>query len=68
MASNPKEVIAALSSFGSIVPPPSVSKRSKASFISNISSSVSPGLSYDFGLNPLGTFLYFDAIIFINKK
>jgi len=48
LASNPKEVIAALNSFGSIVPSPSVLKRSKASFISNISTLVSPGLSYDF--------------------
>lgn len=76
MASKPNEVIAAFNSLGSIVPPPSVSNKSNASLISNISSSlinlinfniyiytVSPGLSYYFGLNPLGTFLYFDAII-----
>ena len=45
MLSNPKLCIAALSSFGSIKPEPSVSKRLKASRISSISSSVSPGLS-----------------------
>ena len=74
--------MAAFNSFGSIVPPPSVSKRSNAfckklilelkneifyfllfiyfnwkkneitSFISKISSSVNPGLSYYFALKP----------------
>ena len=41
-----------LSSFGSMVPDPSASKRSKASLISSISSSVRRGRSYSFGLNP----------------
>jgi len=43
--SNPNDYIAAFNSFGSIAPDPSVSKRLKASLISSISSSVSPGLS-----------------------
>jgi hypothetical protein len=46
LASNPRLCMAALSSFGSIDPDPSVSNKSNASFISSISSSVNPGLSY----------------------
>ena len=46
LASNPRLCMAAFNSLGSIVPLPSVSKRSKASLISSISSSVSPGRSY----------------------
>ena len=45
MASKPKEVIAALSSAGSIVPELSESNKSKASLISRPSSSDQPGLS-----------------------
>ena len=46
--SKPSDYIAALSSFGSILPLPSVSKRLNASLISSISSSDNPGLSTGF--------------------
>jgi len=48
LLSKPRDYIAALSSLGSILPDPSVSKRLNASLISSISSSVSPGLSIAF--------------------
>jgi len=64
--------MAALSSFGSIIPEPSVSNKLNASLISSISSSVKPGLSKAFLLTgdfyppnaPLG-FLF--DILFICK-
>jgi hypothetical protein len=59
LASNPRDVIAAFNSFGSIDYPlniiknyyPSVSNKSKASLISSTSSSVRPGLTYSAALN-----------------
>ena len=53
-----------INTLASTYPFPSVSKRSKASLISITSSSVNPGFSYYFGLNPL----FFYIIIVINYK
>ena len=46
LGSNPRALIATLSSFASIVPLPSVSKRSKASLISYFCSSVNSDLFF----------------------
>ena len=56
--------MAALSSFGSILPPPSESNKSNASLISNISSSDKPGLSNSLASKYYSSYLFFLTDLF----